>query len=180
MTTFPNGQGINAGSELPPEVAQHLCMQYHNVVDTELMLIFFITNVKMRHHVIRNSTMYVNKQEEEYITGLVSSPASMKRVVDAAANPHSRESRELLGKLESTLSHIHSNVPFSSLNARGSQKELYSMLRFFGAPSVWCTISAYVYIGLRAHYTHLDLRVTLLILCIHVEMISRRGSCGMR
>jgi len=117
-----------------------ICRQFNDRIAAETTLLFLLFNQMQRHRVTHNIA-HGTKEDLDCINELRNDPNFQAKIDDAISDKPTEEGMQIRRTLLGAVHKAEKKVPFSRSEMDNAYVHLLSMLRFFGAPTFFVTIS---------------------------------------
>jgi hypothetical protein len=140
---FPLGRGFPRNVPHSVKETRKLLLFYDQRFSNCQQFLFYIFNVKMRHHAIKSCSLYVNSNPKsiEDICKFITEPGLLDKLKYCQSNPDSKIATEMALFLTKHIRAASHNLPFSSAERNLNLSQLIGYCRHFGTPSWFITIS---------------------------------------
>jgi hypothetical protein len=142
-TIFVLGSQLPGGVSMSRELSRHLLLQAHQRFARNLRFIFLMHNRWLRHQAALRVSLRVKDGDTSFavLQEVMARPTIVSELQSAIEDPCSESARALQRSIEPLVTSVAQQIPFTK-DARGAVlvKEL-AMVRAFGLPSVFGTIS---------------------------------------
>lgn len=140
---FLLGRGLKTSGSLSSTTTRHILLQFHGVFSACFRFIFLLFDQFQRHAATRIVASRVNSDPAAFsaFASWISDPNFLLELKEAAANPLSDKAKQLLKKITPHVDTCTAKIPYSSGERKASMINLYSMVYFYGMPSVFFTFA---------------------------------------
>ncbi|KZS03851.1 Uncharacterized protein APZ42_033323 [Daphnia magna] len=157
---FPLGKGLRRTGSVPQKDVYHVDNQWHGKFAKCLRFQFLLFDQLQRHSAARavKASVLSNTVSMTKFSEMISDPSFMGKLEHAKYHPNTAESKALLEKMTPHISLVNRKVPYSAAERTGAVGHLMNMVRYYGTPSIFNTISQDDVYGMLNIRLTLDMR----------------------
>jgi hypothetical protein len=140
---FPLGKGLRRTGSVPQKDVYHMENQWHGKFAKCLRFQFLLFDQLQRHSAARavKASVLSNTVSMTKFSEMISDPSFIAKLEHAKNHANAAESKALLAKMTPHISLVNRKVPYSTAERTAAVGHLMNMVRYYGAPSIFNTIS---------------------------------------
>ncbi|EFX64429.1 hypothetical protein DAPPUDRAFT_118188 [Daphnia pulex] len=140
---FPLGKGLRRTNSVPQKDVYHMENQWSGKFAKCLRFQFLLFDQMQRHSAARavKASVLSNTLSMTKFSEMIANPAFIGQLEHAKNHPNTTEAKALLAKMTPHISLVNRKVPYSAAERKAAVGHLMNMVRYFGPPTIFNTIS---------------------------------------